>query len=469
MIGKTILHYKILGKLGEGGMGVVYKAEDTKLERVVALKFLPTNTLTGAEEKKRFKREAKAAAALNHPNICHIYAIDEANDQLFIAMEFIEGKSLAEMVAGAYGGVPLPLNDAINYASQIATGLQAAHEKDITHRDIKSANIMVTDKGQVKIMDFGLAKLGNRSMLTKEGRTLGTAAYMSPEQARGEAVDHRTDIGSLGVVLYEMISGQLPFRGGYEQAMMYSICHEDPQPLTALRTGVPLALDGIIAKALAKDPSVRYQHVDELPADLKAAREASKSTSKHLLAKKWRPPQKKQIWFWGIATTLIGMLVGVAVWEWLRPVRSTPAAVTRFHVPLPEGQHTAESGAQAALALSPDGKYLVYVAKDGKDQRLYLRPMDALQAKPIAGTEGASTPFFSPDGQWIGFFADNMLKKVPTTGGPALQITQAPTSEAVGATWNRDDVIVYTLTFRAGLNRVSAWGRRARSLDNARS
>ncbi len=238
MIGKTILHYNILAKLGEGGMGVVYKAEDTKLERLVALKFLPTNTLTGAEEKKRFKREAKAAAALNHPNICHIYAIDEADDQLFIAMEFIEGKSLAEMVAGAYGGVPLLLNDAINYASQIATGLPrfsflnttrkvGAHEKGITHRDIKSANIMVTDKGQVKIMDFGLAKLGNRSMMTREGTTLGTAAYMSPERARGEIVDHRTDIWALGVVLYEMISGQLPFRGEYEQAMMYSILNEE--------------------------------------------------------------------------------------------------------------------------------------------------------------------------------------------------------------------------------------------------
>ncbi|MFQ5605819.1 MAG: serine/threonine-protein kinase, partial [bacterium] len=231
MIGTTILHYRILEKLGEGGMGVVYKAEDTKLKRQVALKFLPTNALQGQAEKERFLREAQAVAALNHANIAHIYAIEEHDGRMFIAMEFIEGKSLEEMV-GANGGSPLPLDKAIDYANQIAAGLQAAHEKGIVHRDIKSANIMVTDKGQVKIMDFGLAKLTNRSKMTVEGSTLGTAAYMSPEQARGEALDKRSDIWSLGVVLYEMISGQMPFKGDYEQAVIYSIQNEDPEPLT---------------------------------------------------------------------------------------------------------------------------------------------------------------------------------------------------------------------------------------------
>ncbi|MCG8607475.1 serine/threonine protein kinase, partial [bacterium] len=260
-------------------MGVVYKAEDTKLKRDVALKFLPANALPGQEEKDRFTREAQAAAALNHPNIAHIYAIDEAGGQMFLAMEFIEGQSLAEMV-GAYGGVPLRIEDAIDYTIQIAAGLQAAHEKGIVHRDIKSANIMVTDKGVVKIMDFGLAKLADRSKMTQLGTTLGTAAYMSPEQARGEEADNRSDIWSLGVVLYEMISGQLPFKGDYEQAVIYSILNEEPEPLTALRSGLPIALDGIIAKALAKDPGTRYQHVDELPADLKSLDTAAISRSR---------------------------------------------------------------------------------------------------------------------------------------------------------------------------------------------
>ncbi len=248
MVDKTVSHYRILEKLRQGGMGVVYKAEETKLERIVALKFLFLTSI-GDEEKKRFKREAKAAASLNHPNIATIFAIDEVDDQTFIAMEYIEGKSLEELV-GANGGKPMPLEKAIDYATQTAAGLQAAHKKGITHRDIKSANIMITEDGQIKIMDFGLAKLANRSMMTKVGTTLGTTPYMSPEQARGEEVDHRADIWSLGVVLYEMITGQLPFKGDYDSAVVYSILHEEPEPLTALRTGVPIALDKDISVLL---------------------------------------------------------------------------------------------------------------------------------------------------------------------------------------------------------------------------
>ena len=268
MIGRTISHYKVTRKLGEGGMGVVYQAEDLKLHRTVALKFLRSEALEGEEQRIRFLREAQAVAALNHPNICTVHEIDEANGHSFIVMEFIEGESVRQKVQAR----PLKLDEALDITIQAAQGLQEAHEKGITHRDIKSANIMATGKGQVKLMDFGLAQLGDRSQLTKTGSTLGTPAYMSPEQALGEKTDHRSDIWSLGVVLYEMVAGQLPFRGEVEAAVTYSIVNQDPEPLTALRAGVPIELDRVVSTALAKKRDERYQHVDELLVDLRALR-----------------------------------------------------------------------------------------------------------------------------------------------------------------------------------------------------
>jgi len=266
MIGKTISHYKILEELGRGGMGVVYKAEDTKLRRTVALKFLTPQALGTEDEKARFIHEAQAAAALNHPNICTVYEIDELEGRSFIAMEYIEGRSLRDIIASG----PMKLEIAQGIAIQIAGGLHAAHQRQIVHRDIKPANIMITGEGRVKIMDFGLAKSPGRTQLTREGTTLGTVAYMSPEQSRGEAVDSRTDIWSLGVMLYEMVTGQAPFRGDYEQAVIYSILHEDPEPVTALRTGVPVELERIAHKAMAKNASDRYQRADELLVDLRS-------------------------------------------------------------------------------------------------------------------------------------------------------------------------------------------------------
>jgi len=265
MIGQTISHYKIFEKLGEGGMGVVYKAKDTKLKRTVALKFLPPELMWDSGAKERFLHEAQAAAALEHQHICNIYEIDETGDQIFIVMSCFEGQTLKEKIDSG----PLKIDEALKIAVQAAEGLQAAHEKEIVHRDIKSENIMINEKGQVKIMDFGLAKLKGQTKLTKEGTILGTTAYMSPEQAQGADVDLRTDIWSLGVVLYEMITGQLPFKGEYEPAVLYSIMNEEPEPLTALRTGLPMELERIVNKSLAKNPSERYQHADDLVVDLK--------------------------------------------------------------------------------------------------------------------------------------------------------------------------------------------------------
>lgn len=266
MIGETISHYKILEKLGSGGMGVVYKAQDTKLERFVALKFLPPHLSQDEENKKRFIHEAKAASALNNINISTIYEIDEADGQMFIAMEYVQGKDLKSTLSDGR----LSIEDAMDYAGQIAEGLAKAHEKDIIHRDIKPANILITEECVVKIVDFGLAKLAGRTMLTKEGTTLGTIAYMSPEQTQGGEIDNRTDIWSLGVILYELITGQQPFKGDYEQAVVYSILNEEPESIINIRSGLPAGLEHIVNKSIAKDPNERYRSLGELIMDLKA-------------------------------------------------------------------------------------------------------------------------------------------------------------------------------------------------------
>lgn len=308
MIGQTISHYNILEKLGEGGMGVVYKAEDTKLKRTVALKFLPPGLTRDPEAKERFSTEARAAAALEHQHICNIYEIAEAEDRVFIVMSYFEGQTLREKIDAG----PLTIDEALKIARQAAKGLQAAHEKGILHRDIKSDNIMVTVKGRTKILDFGLAKLKGQTQITKEGSTLGTAAYMSPEQARGAEVDHRTDIWSLGVVLYEMITGQLPFKGDYEQAVIYSIMNEAPEPLTSLRTGVPMELERIVNKALAKDPAERYQHADDLMVDLKKLQKNSEpgmsASGKTVRVEPSKQPMTK--WVIGAVAMILVLLLG---------------------------------------------------------------------------------------------------------------------------------------------------------------
>jgi eukaryotic-like serine/threonine-protein kinase len=260
MIGKTISHYKILEKLGEGGMGVVYKAQDTKLDRIVALKFLPKSLLCDSQAKSRFAQEAKAASALDHPNIATIYEIDEVEGKCFISMAYVEGKSLKELLKEK----SFSIEEILNIAIQMAEGLNAAHKKSIVHRDIKSDNLMLTDDGLVKIMDFGLAKLRGVSRVTKEGTTLGTMPYMSPEQARGEEIDHRTDIWSLGIVLYETITGQLPFKSEYEQAVVYAILNEEPKSMMESRAEIPPELEQIVEKTLVKNRDSRYQNTADI-------------------------------------------------------------------------------------------------------------------------------------------------------------------------------------------------------------
>ena len=282
-------------------MGVVYKAEDTKLKRNVALKFLPPELVHIPEIKTRFMREAQAAAALDHPNICTVHEFDEAEEKPFISMAYVEGQSLKDKLASG----PFDLEEALRIAEQVAQGLQEAHKKGIVHRDIKSANIMVTDSGQAKVMDFGLARKTEGTLLTKEGSTMGTIAYMSPEQTQGEEVDLRTDIWSFGIVLYEMLTGELPFKGEHEQAVVYSILKEKPKPVTSIKSDIPTSIEQVVSKALEKDPDKRYQKIDELIDDLKSISAGIVPEEIRTRIKKEKLRKRKRAFIYGGAATLV--------------------------------------------------------------------------------------------------------------------------------------------------------------------
>jgi len=265
MIGKTVSHYRIVEKLGEGGMGVVYRAEDTRLERTVALKFLPPGLTRAPDAKERFIREARAASALDHPNICTIHEIDESDEgQLFIVMTCYAGRTLQEIVDEG----PLPIEVAVDIARQVARGLSKAHAHGIIHRDIKPGNVFVTEDRQVKILDFGLAKLGAPSRLTRDGSSLGTLTHMSPELLSGGEADERSDVWALGVLLYEMVTGRLPFEGSHDPAVIYSVLNQDPPPMEDLRAGVTPALDDVVRRCLQKSPADRYPSAEAVAVDL---------------------------------------------------------------------------------------------------------------------------------------------------------------------------------------------------------
>ena len=413
MVGHSILHYRILEKIGEGGMGQVYKAQDTRLNRTVALKFISSASVdeTG---KKRFYREAHTAASLNHPNIAYVFNIEEDNAQSFITMEFVEGKTVQELLSA---GRPLSIKKVIEYAIQIANGLHAAHQKGIIHRDIKSANIMITPSDRVKIMDFGLAKLMNDTMVTQIGTRMDTVAYMSPEQAEGDKVDYRSDIWSLGVLLYEMICGQLPFRGDAEQAVIYSILKEEPPPLTGLRTGVPMELERIVFKALEKQRQNRYQHADEMIADLRVLLTRYDDFLKG--HPRGRLDFRKRTLATAVAVTAVVLIVIVTVGLW-RPWRTPHAPSTqvlRFDIPMPEGTHLWSRTYYPSLAISPDGQRIVFPVVKDNEPELYIRNLHESASVPLGTDIPAGMPFFSSDGSVIGFNSYDTLKSVSLSGG----------------------------------------------------
>ncbi len=458
MIDQTISHYKIAEKLGEGGMGVVYKAEDTKLDRPVALKFLAPHLLRDEEARKRFEREAKAAAALNHPNVCTVHEIAEADGRTFIAMAFLEGESLDKKIEAG----PLKLPAALDIAGQTAKGLQAAHGKKIVHRDIKPANLMIGEGGHVTIMDFGLALLTEGSKLTKLDTTLGTVTYMSPEQTYGMELDHRTDIWALGVVLYEMVTGRQPFEGHYDKAVMYSITNEEPEPMTALRTGVPMELELLVNKCLAKEADRRYQSTADMVVDLETLAEKLQSGESTILrttnpvasvptaTATNQTASRARTWLWPAMTALLAIVAGALAFLALRPEQGTAPA--RLSILLPPGQEITSSP-----AVSDDGQIIAYTAQLGTDQpQLYLRRLDSFEARPVAGSSGARQPFFSPNGQWVAFFAQGQLQKAEIAGGTPIGLAEA--AVPFGGTWNHDDTIIYAASLGSGLLRIPSSG-----------
>jgi serine/threonine protein kinase len=414
MTGHILSHYRILDKLGEGGMGVVYKAEDTRLDRTVALKFLAPHLLESEEHKQRFLREAKAAASLDHPNICLVHEVGEWEGRFFLAMGLVDGSELRAKIRER----PLKLDDALDIAIQAAEGLRAAHRKGIVHRDIKSSNLMLTSSGQVKIMDFGLAQLTGGTRLTRTETVLGTPAYMSPEQAQRQETDRRTDIWSLGVVLYEIVTGRLPFEGEREAAVVHAIIHEPHEPVTALRAGVPLELDRIVGKALAKDPAERYQHVDDLLVDLRALR------GKAVLPAKSAPSLRR--WAWA---ALIPVLLSVGYFAW-RAARAPDSAEPLRAVTL-----TTLPGHEIYPSLSPDGNHVTFTWTGEKQDNPDIYVQQIGVGEPLALTTDPRSdynPVWSPDGRWIAFLRGESsslaeggkreLRLIPPLRGPERKL-----------------------------------------------
>ena len=471
--------YEILSPLGAGGMGEVYRARDRKLGRDVAIKVLPASLATDAERLARFRREAQLLAVLNHASIAAIYGLEESSGVEALVLELVEGETLAERLASG----PLSLAEALDVARQIAAALQAAHERGIMHRDLKPANVKLTPGGQVKVLDFGLAKAFERPLaaaereqaaatghpmvvrsptaiptvtagLTQGGVILGTAAYMSPEQARGRPADKRADIWAFGAVLYEMLTGRRAFPGETVSDTLAAVLAKDPN-WSALPASTPAAVRRGLEHCLERDARNRFHDIadvlitmDETPDEVAPAPPA--------------PRRLARVLPW-VAATIAAVLAGAGWWRALRQPPAAPDRLSRLAVAVSEADRIPFDDLPV-FDLSSDGRKLVYVSDRGDGRRLFLRSVDQMEPKAVAGSEGSLSPFFSPDSRWIGFFAEGKLKKVPSEGGVAVTLGDAASPR--GAVWLSDDTIVFAPDFTSGLRRVAARGGQPEVLTN---
>jgi Tol biopolymer transport system component len=462
MLAQTIAHYRIQAKIGAGGMGEVYRATDTRLSRDVAIKVLPEALARDGDRMARFEHEAKVLASLNHPNIASIYGLEESNGSRALVMELVEGPTLAERIKQG----PLPLDEAVPIAKQIAEGLEYAHERGIIHRDLKPSNVKLTPDGQVKVLDFGLAKalegesteedLQNSptvsAVATRAGVLLGTAAYMAPEQARGKRVDRRADIWAFGCVLYEMLTGQGPFSGETTSDILACVIRAEPD-WSSVPDSVPARIRELLRRCLQKDTKQRLQAIGDARITLEEVLSGTPQEAGALQAQIAAAPFWVRALPWA-AGVLLALVVGVAVWE-LRP-RPEPPPVVQFSFGPPAGDTLAFFLGGMPLAISPDGTAVVYMVRHSGISQLYLRRVDRLEATPLRGTENGLLPFFSPDGQWVAFFAAGKLRKVSVLGGTPVTLCEAPAG--FGGTWAPDNSIIFTPTMGSGLMRVSAAG-----------
>ena len=472
MIGRNISHYKILEKLGEGGMGVVYKAEDTRLKRPVALKFLVKQALADEEEKERFLREAQAAAALDHPNICTVYEIDDVDGETFISMAYVDGESLKHQILRG----PMDLSQALGIAISVGRGLQEAHDNQVVHRDIKCANILLTNKGEPKITDFGVAHLAGQSRLTRTGTMLGTPCYMAPEQAQGLAADRRADVWALGVVLYEMVTGLLPFGAKQEHVVVYDIINTPHEPVTARRAGVPIEFDYVLSKALAKKPEDRYQGAADLVVDLRRLREqveaggtvassrGAAASGTHF-ASTGLGAQPTQITPRGTAAAPVSSGWGEPVsmpstadgrtprkWDRVRGYQAALLVTTLFALiavglwvrtpPAPDPftlKFSLMPGIDAGHpAISPDGRRVAYIRGRAPQSSIWMHSLDSEDPRELPGTDGADTLFWSPDSASLAFQTRWEVKRILVDGGSAATLCPKPRESSLGGSWSPD-------------------------------
>ena len=456
--------YEIVAPLGAGGMGEVYRARDSRLSREVAIKVLPEGLIRDTERLSRFRREAQVLASLNHPHIASIYGLEEQDGREALILELVEGETLAERIAQG----PLPVDESLEIARQIARALEAAHERGIVHRDLKPANVKLDPRGQVKVLDFGLAKALSvdgsspditssptmTAASTQAGVIIGTAAYMSPEQARGKSVDKRSDIWAFGTVLYEMLTGRKAFEGETVSDTLAAVLMREPD-WSALPEQTPASVKRVLRRCLDRDPKTRIHDIADARLELDEPLESGPASAAPAAA---AAPRSRAPLALSMAT--LALLAAAGWWLALRSrtAAAPPTTPLRFAINLPPTDQIPFDD-MPVLDVSRDGTRIVFVANRDLHRQLYLRQWNEIELLPVTGTEGATSPFFSPDGQWIGFFADGKLKKVPAGGGVGMTLADAPNNR--GGVWMTDDSIVFAPDYTSGLMRIPARGGRA--------